>query len=125
MDSWVKELNLIFALYLLSQLVKKILQNILIFIVLGIFVFPITVKSIHYHGEVFICKAKTEKHFHKLHDKCSVCNYEFSLFSKNHNNRTFYKDQIIDGYINHYQSSYYFKSAYLAFLLRAPPFFNF
>jgi len=44
-----------------------------------ILLLPTAVKIEHHHDH-FICHAHNEKHFHDHHEKCPVCNFEFSVF---------------------------------------------
>jgi hypothetical protein len=41
---------------------------------------PTVVKLEHHHDE-FVCTAKHINHFHLYHEKCYICNFEFSFFS--------------------------------------------
>jgi hypothetical protein len=88
---------------------------------LSVFIFPIAVKSLHFHENEFHCNAKNEKHFHNEHENCSICDYEFSIFTLATNNIHTQKNEI---YVNNkipYILFPFIKKIYLSYLLRAPP----
>lgn len=96
------------------------LKNIASLLILLVFLLPTIVKQTHSH-EVFICNAKHEKHLHVAHEKCTVCNFEFSVFSSNKEYFDIKKEEHTDNYAVSYQSIYQSSNSSYSFLLRAPP----
>ena len=96
-------------------------KNIASLLLLLVFLLPSIVKLEHHH-EHFECKAKNEKHYHVLHEKCAVCNFEFSVFSSDFENIVLSKEQPLDKYCNNYKSVNYSTLPKYSFLLRAPPY---
>jgi len=96
-------------------------KNIASLLLLLVFLLPSIVKLEHHH-EHFECKAKNEKHYHVLHEKCAVCNFEFSVFSSDFENIVLSKEQPLDKYCNNYKSVNYSTLSKYSFLLRAPPY---
>ncbi len=96
----------------------KIITALLLLVV---FVFPIIVKFEHHHHEHFHCDAQNENHFHKLHENCAICSFEFSVFSLNFNTFQIHEEQPIDSYVDFYHSNYSHVNSNYTFLLRAPP----
>lgn len=86
-----------------------------------VFLFPSLVKLEHHH-EHFQCKAKNEKHFHVFHDKCGICNFEFSVFLSSVEKIDLKKENPLDSYCNNYSSRYYSNPSQFSFSLRAPPY---
>jgi hypothetical protein len=95
-------------------------KNIASLLLLLVFLLPSIVKLEHHH-EHFECKAKNEKHLHVFHEKCAVCNFEFSVFSSDFENIVFQKEQPVAKYCNNYRSVNYSTLSKYSFLLRAPP----
>jgi hypothetical protein len=95
-------------------------KNIAALILLVVFLLPSIVKLEHHHKH-FICNAKNEKHYHTYHERCEICNFEFSVFSSEIKNSDLQKEQILDNYCNNYCSEYYSNHHTFSFLLRAPP----
>ena len=85
-----------------------------------IFITPSIVKLEHHHDH-FICKANNEKHYHVFHEKCNICNFEFSVFSSDFKNADLQNEKPLDNYCNNYCSAYYSNHSQFSFLLRAPP----
>jgi len=85
-----------------------------------VFLLPSVVKSEHHHKHT---EFKTNKgnHFHKLHVKCPICNYEFSVFSSETVNNVFSENHPVAQYCNNYRSFNYVSFLKYSFLLRAPP----
>jgi wobble nucleotide-excising tRNase len=96
-------------------------KNIASILFLLVFLIPSIVKLEHHH-EHFECKAKNEKHYHILLEKCAVCNFEFSIFSSDFENIVLTKEQPVDKYCNNYRSANYSTLSKYSFLLRAPPY---
>ena len=95
-------------------------KNIISLLLLLVFVLPSIVKVEHHH-EHFECKAKNEKHYHFLHEKCLICNFEFSVFLSKSENIDFQKENPLDNYFNNYNSLYYSNLSQFSFSLRGPP----
>jgi len=85
------------------------------------FLLPSVVKMEHQH-EHFSCKAKSEKHFHVFHEKCNVCDFQFSIFTSTAEIFKTDKTEFIVSYINHYGSAIISNYSAFSFSLRAPPF---
>lgn len=96
------------------------LKNIASLLLLLAFIFPSVVVIEHHHDQ-FECKAKNEKHYHVFHEKCAVCNFEFSIFSSDAENINLPKEQHIAKYCYDYKSVHYSSLSKYSFLLRAPP----
>jgi len=95
-------------------------KNITSLLLLLVFILPSIVKVEHHH-EHFECKAKNEKHYHSLHEKCLICNFEFSVFLSRSENIDFQKENPLDNYSNNYNSRYYSNLSQFSFSLRGPP----
>jgi hypothetical protein len=95
-------------------------RNIVSLTLLLVFIFPSIVKLEHHH-EHFICKAKNEQHLHEFHENCFVCNFEFSVFSSDHDEIVIQNEQPEDKYTNNYSLVHYTNHAGYSFSLRAPP----
>jgi hypothetical protein len=95
-------------------------KNIASLLLLLVFLFPTTVIMEHHH-EHFECKAKNEKHYHEFHEKCAVCNFDFSVFSPVYKDIISQKNNPLSHYSNNYISLYYSRLSDYSFLLRAPP----
>ena len=95
-------------------------KNITSLLLLLIFLLPSVVKLEHHH-EHFECKAKNEKHYHSLHERCVICNFEFSVFLSWSGNIDLQKGNPLDNYSNKYNSQYYSNLSQFSFSLRGPP----
>lgn len=95
-------------------------KNITSIFLLLVFLLPSIVKLEHHH-EHFECKAINEKHYHVLHDKCVICNFEFSVFLSNTGDIDFQKENPLEYFCNNYDSVYFSNLSQFSFLLRAPP----
>ena len=95
-------------------------KNITSLLLLLVFLLPSLVKVEHHH-EHFECKAKNEKHYHSLHEKCLICNFEFSVFLSNSENIKLQKENPLDNYLNNYNSRNYSNLSLFSFSLRGPP----
>jgi len=100
-------------------MIKK-LKNTISLLFLLVFLLPTIVKIGHHH-EHFICKAKNEKHFYEFHEKCSICNFEFTVFLSDIENIDLQKENPLDSYSNKYISLFNYNLSQYSFLLRAPP----
>lgn len=96
-------------------------KNIAFLLLLLVFLLPSIVKLEHHHQH-FECKAKNEKHLHVFHEKCAVCNFEFSIFSSDVEYIVLKKEQPLTEYCNNYSSVNYSAFSEYSFLLRAPPY---
>ena len=99
------------------------LKNITSILLLLVFLFPTIVISEHHH-EHFVCKAKNEKHFHELHDKCAICSFEFSIYTSVKEEIVLQKDKPLVYYYSNYNSPYFYNHSAYSFLLRAPPIYT-
>ncbi len=96
-------------------------KNIVSLFLLLVFILPSIIKLEHHH-EHFECQAKNEKHFHKFHEKCAVCSFEFSVFWSEFENIVSTKEKPLARYYNNYSSVNYSSLSKYSFLLRAPPY---
>ncbi len=101
-------------------MIRNFKHSISLFLLL-VFILPSIVKFEHKHELSTICKAKSEKHFHIIQEKCGICNFEFSVFSSGFGNLSILKENPVDNYFNSYTSQYLSKLSQSSFLLRAPP----
>ncbi len=85
-----------------------------------VFLAPAIVKFEHHHKE-FHCNAKNEKHFHDYHEKCDICQFDFSLFTSNESVQITNNQTYTDCYSNEYSSISLNRYSEFSFLLRAPP----
>jgi len=99
---------------------RRKFKNIVSLLFLIAFLLPSIVKLEHHHQH-FECNAKSEKHFHELHEKCSICNFEFTVFLSDIENVDLQKENPIDHYSNNYISLPNYNLSQYSFLLRAPP----
>jgi hypothetical protein len=95
-------------------------KNIISFLLLLVFLLPFIVKVEHHH-ENFECKAQNEKHYHSLHEKCLICNFEFSVFLSKSENIDLQKENPLDNYSSNYNSRYHSNLSLFSFSLRGPP----
>jgi hypothetical protein len=95
-------------------------NNIISLLLLLVFLLPSIVKVEHHH-EQFECKAQNEKHFHILHERCVICNFEFSVFLSRSENVDYQKEDPLDNYSNNYNSQFYSNPSQFSFSLRGPP----
>lgn len=95
-------------------------KNIASLLLLLVFLLPSIVKIGHHH-EHFECNAKNEKHYHVFHEKCAICNFEFSVFLSSVKNIQLQKENPFDAYCNNYDSRFNSNLSRFSFLLRAPP----
>lgn len=102
------------------SLMDNKLKKIASLLLLMVFFLPSIVQLTHHH-EHFECKAKNEKHYHKLHEKCAVCDFQFSVFSNDFFEVVVPKQQHSIQYCNNYSSVNYSTLSKYSFQLRAPP----
>jgi hypothetical protein len=95
-------------------------KNITSLLLLLVFLLPSIVKVEHRH-ENFECKAKNDKHYHTLHERCVICNFEFSVFLSKSENIDLQKENPLDNYSNNYNSRYNSNFSLFSFSLRGPP----
>jgi len=81
---------------------------------------PSGIKLTHHH-ENHACNAKSEKHLHQAHEKCAVCDFEFSIFTSDIDSKVFQTNQPVDNYSDIYHSADFSSYCGYFFLLRAPP----
>jgi len=98
---------------------KKIFSFLLVLFLLT----PSIVKLEHHHVQI-VCSAKGENHFHAYHDKCAVCNFEFSIFLAGYFLETSVKAEFKDCYSNCYNSFPYSNFSKYSFSLRGSPVFT-
>jgi hypothetical protein len=98
---------------------KKI-KNITALLFLFVFLLPSVVKIEHHHKHVLNISAG-EKHQQAFREKCSICDFEFSVFIDIVKNNDCQKKNPSDNYSNNYNSRYNSNISQFSFLLRAPP----
>ncbi len=101
------------------------LKKLISFLILFIFLTPLTVKFLDgfsHHHEHFECNAtENDRHFHQHHDECPILHYEFAFFTFQQSYfETFIKVAINDFVIENFLNFCCTSSEY-SFLLRAPP----
>jgi hypothetical protein len=95
---------------------KKIISLVLLLVLL----LPSIVKLEHNHNHIGL-KAINENDNRSLHNKCLICNFEFSIFIPNIEETYLQNENAIDSYSDKYISGYYSDFSQFSFLLRAPP----
>jgi hypothetical protein len=111
---------MVFPGYRMNYRMARILNNIISVIFLLVFLLPSLVKLEHHH-EDFKCKAINEKHIHVQHEKCIVCNLEFSIFLSDDANTDFLKENPLEYFCDNYDSVYFSNPSQFSFSLRGPP----
>ena len=96
------------------------LNSITATLFLLVFLLPTIVKLEHHH-EHLITNFKNDKQNSVIHDKCLICNFEFSIFLSDIGKIDFQEGNPIDSYCNNYNSRYNSNLFLFSFLLRAPP----
>jgi hypothetical protein len=120
-DYWHKTAILIVQPYTNERLlVIRKLRHIASLLLLAVFLFPLLVKLEHHH-EHFVCSAKHEKHLHSFHEKCAICDFEFTDFSVSPCLTAVPALVMPTGYCNLYRSANRVAFPDYFFLLRAPP----
>jgi len=95
-------------------------KNIISLMLLLVFLLPTIVKFEHHHQHNF-CQPLNEKQLRVFHDKCVICNFEFSVFLSAIENIELQIDIPVDSYRNHYKSLSVSNLSQYSFALRAPP----
>jgi hypothetical protein len=95
-------------------------RNITSLLLLLVFLLPSIIKLEHHH-EHFEYQAKNEKHCPSLHERCVICNFEFSVFLSGSENIDLQKEKPLDNYSINYNSLYYYNLSPFSFSLRGPP----
>jgi len=85
-----------------------------------VFFLPSVVKFEHHHEHKFY-KTVYENQFSVLHERCAICDFEFSVYLTTSKKVELLKNNPLDNYINNYQSVYHSNFSYSSFSLRAPP----
>jgi hypothetical protein len=91
-------------------------KNIIAAILLLLFLLPFIIKFEHHHVENAI-----KEHNQIFHEKCSICNFEFSVFLNGDGNIEFQKENPSVYFSNNYQSEHFSNLPQFSFLLLAPP----
>ena len=97
------------------------LKHIISFVVLLAFFWPTVVKLQHHHLH-HDCEGCCSSNSQSFHEKCEVCNFEFSFFSADAICLDLEKDKPTDSYSEGYQYNIPATFVSYSFLLRAPPF---
>lgn len=100
-------------------MISQIQKITSLLMVLGLLT-PSIVKLEHEHDD-FVCKATTEKHLHTYHEKCDVCNFEFSLFSEAHPYQPITKSEFDSNYYSPFNQAFVGSNFIYSFRLRGPP----
>jgi len=85
-----------------------------------VFIFPSIVKIKHHHNHL-LSSTKNEKQRPVFHEKCAICNFEFSVFLTGTKQIELCKENPPVHYCNNYHAIYYSNLPCFSFLLRAPP----
>lgn len=100
-------------------MVRRLNKIISVFFLLAFFL-PSLVKFEHNHKD-FKCNAINEKHIHVQHEKCGICNFEFSVFLSEYANIDFQKEIYLEYFCNNYDSVNFSTPSQISFSLRGPP----
>ena len=114
-----KKLNLLFRIKL--NKVMRILRNLTSILLLMALMWPSVVKLNHHHDHL-ICKNQREVHFDSLHEKCTACEFEFSVFTSDPECVELSKPEHQDSYRDTYRRNSFSCDSQFFFSLRAPPF---
>jgi hypothetical protein len=98
-------------------------KNIAPLLLLLVFLLPSIVKFEHRHKNHFF-KVKAEKQYNIYNEKCSICSFEFSVFSSNLLNIKLEKEKHLANYSNNYSFQFNSTHSDYSFLLRGPPVFT-
>jgi len=96
-------------------------KHIFSIVLLLVFLTPIAVQLFHNKHNHLHFEIKKEKQINLKHEKCKICNFNFSIFSKKHEPTTFHKISVIFSIKNIYKSIFLIKSSFINYSLRAPP----
>ena len=99
---------------------RKMFRKIISLFLLVAFLMPSVVKMEHKHIHHF-CNAKNEKHLHVKQEICSICSFEFSVFSSDKFDISLQNDKPLDSFCDNYRSNFYYTHPKFSFQLRAPP----
>jgi hypothetical protein len=102
-----------------NRMARKLKIIISVFFLL-VFLLPSLVKLEHQHDD-FKCKAINEKHIHVQHEKCGVCNFEFSVFLSDFAKIDFQKETYLEFFCDNYDSVNFADPSQYSFSLRGPP----
>jgi len=95
-------------------------KNIITLSLLMVFLFPSVVKIEHHHEHS--CSYPANRlGIQPLHEKCSICSFEFSFFTALTEYFSLPKENPSDSYLISYNSQYNSNLSRFSFLLRAPP----
>ena len=99
-----------------SAKIRSVLSLWMAFILL----LPAFIKAGHHH-ETFIYSLADGKIIHETHEKCAVCNFEFSVFQAWDSKVVFEKNEITANFICLSVGFHFSDLSRYTFLLRAPP----
>ena len=80
-----------------------------------------SIAKLEHHHDHFNCNAKNEKHYHEFHHSCSICSFEFSVFTSDNDSIAIAKEKLQDCFSNNYQFKSYSNLSKFSISLRAPP----
>jgi hypothetical protein len=103
----------------LKKVIRKLKNSISLLLVL-VFFLPTIVKLEHQH-EHTECTTQNARHYHEFHEKCAICEFEFSIFLADSWELAFEKENPEAIFFNNYESVYSSCLSQYSFLLRAPP----
>ncbi len=83
---------------------------------------PSIIKIEHHHNHSEPAN-NSEFSYNKYHDKCLICNFEFSVFLQLDEEVYFEEEDHPEYYLNDYNSKHFENLSQFNFLLRAPPSF--
>jgi hypothetical protein len=81
-----------------------------------------TAVKIEHHHQHYAVDFKNERHNTVIQDNCPLCNFEFPVFLSSIEYFHLQNANLIDAYLNTYNSRYNSDFLHFSFLLRAPPF---
>jgi len=96
------------------------LKNIFSVLVVAMLFLPSIIRLEHHH-EYFDYPVKSGIFFHLVHEKCAVCNFEYSLFLSDNIKIALPNSELIDTYRICYTPCHYSGLSDYSFSLRAPP----
>jgi hypothetical protein len=99
---------------------SKNFKNIISLLFLFVFLLPGIIKLEHHHTDVNQSVSEGQS-YRAYHEKCVICNFEFSVFITSARINENQKNILSERYINSYNSEFFNNTSQFSFLLRAPP----
>ena len=95
-------------------------KNSTTLLLLLVFLLPSIVKLEHHHENTQY-KAHHAEHYHVYHEKCYICEFEFSVFLADTREMDLQEENPLVEFCNHYESVNLTDQSQFSFLLRGPP----